>query len=140
MTRTAPFETPADEHGCGCVPAPAEPDPGTTADTMQARAIAGGLAEFGIGPARWSAAYDHETAAVMLRVETPRGLYALGIPAPGQPFPVHHRGQRIGALDCRRTYGTADSYTAALFAAFLRDRAALEIPGRGVCPAPLNMV
>lgn len=140
MTRTATFETLTDDHGCGCIPAPAEPDPGTTADIMQARAIAAGLAEFGIGPARWSAAYDHEAAAVVLRVDTPRGLYALTIPAPGEPFPVRHRGERIGALDCRRTYGTADSYTAALFAAFLRDRAALEIPGRDAFPLPQNMV
>ncbi|MDX2538828.1 hypothetical protein [Streptomyces scabiei] len=140
MTRTALPETHADDHGCGCVPAPAEPDPNTTADIMQARAIASGLAEFGIGPARWSAAYDHQAAAVVLRVDTPRGLYALAIPAPGQPFPVRHRGERIGALDCRRTYGTADSYTAALFAAFLRDRAALDIPGQGACPTPQNMV
>jgi hypothetical protein len=140
VTRTALFETHADDHGCGCVPAPAEPDPSTTADIMQARAIASGLAEFGIGPARWSAAYDHQAAAVVLRVDTPRGLYALAIPAPGQPFPVRHRGERIGALDCRRTYGTADSYTAALFAAFLRDRAALDIPGRDACPTPKNMV
>ncbi|MCZ4125994.1 hypothetical protein [Streptomyces sp. H39-S7] len=139
MTRTALFET-TDDHGCGCVPAPAEPDPATTADIMQARAIASGLAEFGIGPARWSAAYDDQAAAVVLRVDTPRGLYALAIPAPGQPFPVRHRGERIGALDCRRTYGTADSYTAALFAAFLRDRAALDIPGRDACPTPPNMV
>lgn len=140
MIRTAPFEPLADDHGCGCVPAPAEPDPGTAADIMQARAIAAGLAEFGIGPARWSAAYDHKAAAVVVRVDTPRGLYALAIPAPGQPFPVHHRGERVGALDCRRAYGTADSYTAALFAAFLRDRAALSIPGRDVCPTPQNMV
>ncbi|WP_411143134.1 hypothetical protein [Streptomyces sp. x-80] len=140
MTRTATFETPADAHGCGCLPAPAEPDPATTADIMQARAIAAGLAEFGIGPDRWSAAYDHEAAAVVLRVDTSRGLYALVIPAPGQAFPVLHRAERIGALDCRRIYGTADSYTAALFAAFLRDRAALEIPGRDVCPIAQNMV
>ena len=74
-------------------------------------------------------------------IEFPRrGLYALAIPDPGQPFPVRHRGERIGALDCRRTYGTADSYTAALFAAVLRDRAALDIPGRDACPAPKNMV
>ncbi|MER7043632.1 hypothetical protein ABT391_01775 [Streptomyces jumonjinensis] len=139
MTRTALFETTAADHGCGCVPAPAEPDPAMTADIMQARAIAEGLAEFGIGPARWSAAYDPEAAAVALRVDTPRGLYALTIPQPGQPFPVRHRGERIGALDCRRTYGTADSYTAALFAAFLRDRAALDIPGKDVC-LPRNMV
>lgn len=53
----------------------AAPDPGTTADLMQARAIASALAEFGIGPARWSAASDHQTAAVVvLRVNTPRGL------------------------------------------------------------------
>lgn len=87
MTRTALFETHADDHGCGCVPAPAEPDPGTTADIMQARAIAGGLAEFGIGPRRWSAAYDHQAAAVVLRVDTPRGLYALAIPAPASRSP-----------------------------------------------------
>jgi hypothetical protein len=140
VTRTALFATRADDHGCGCLPAPAEPDPGTIADIMQARAIAAGLAEFGIGPARWSAAYDHQAAAVVLRVDTPRGLYALTIPAPGQPFPVRHRGERIGALDCRRTYGTADSLTAAMFAAFLRGRAALDIPGRDVCPTPQNVV
>ncbi|MEV0278551.1 hypothetical protein AB0I22_19515 [Streptomyces sp. NPDC050610] len=140
MIRTAPFETLVDDHGCGCVPAPAEPGPETTADIMQARAIAAELREFGIGPARWSAAYDHEAAAVVLRVDTRRGLYALAIPAPEQPFPVRHRGERIGALDCRRTYGTADSYTAALFAAFLRDRAALDIPGRDVHPIAQNMV
>lgn len=140
MTRTALSETRADDHGCGCFPAPAEPDPGATADIMQARAIAAGLAEFGIGPARWSAAYDHQAAAVVLRVDTPRGLYALAIPVPGQPFPVRHRGERIGALDCHRTYGTADSHTAAMFAAFLRDRAALDIPGRDVCPTLQNVV
>ncbi|MGJ5898325.1 hypothetical protein ACSCBZ_41250 [Streptomyces niveiscabiei] len=140
MPRTTLSEPHADAHGCGCVPAPADPDPSTTADIMQARAIAAGLAEFGIGPARWSAAYDHQGAAVVLRVDTSRGLYALVIPAPGQPFPVHYRGERIGALDCRRTYGTADSYTAALFAAFLRDRAALEIPGRDACPTSENVV
>ncbi|MFE7118538.1 hypothetical protein ACFU99_24290 [Streptomyces sp. NPDC057654] len=134
MIRTAPSET--DDHGCGCVPAPTEPGPATTADIMQARAIAAELTEFGIIPA----AYDHEAAAVVLRVDTRRGLYALVIPAPGQPFPVRHRGERIGALDCRRTYGTADSYTAALFAAFLRDRAALDIPGRGVRPTAKNVV
>ncbi|WP_237308010.1 hypothetical protein [Streptomyces alboflavus] len=106
---------------------------------MQARAIAAGLAEFGIGAADWSAAFDPQAAAVVLRVDTPRGLYALAIPAPGQSFPVRHRGMRIGTLDCRRTYGTADSYTAALFAAFLRDRAALSIPGRDVHHAPQNM-
>ncbi len=140
MPRTASFETHADCHGCGCVPAPAEPDPGTTADIIQARAIASGLAEFGIGPARWSAAYDHQAAAVVLRVDTPRGLYALAIPAPGQPFPVRHRGVRVGVLDCRRVYGTADSLTAALFGAFLRDRAALDIPGRDVCSTLKNVV
>ncbi|MGW7292876.1 hypothetical protein ACWGIB_10875 [Streptomyces xiamenensis] len=140
MTRTALFKSQVDDHGCGCVPAPAERDPSTTADIMQARAIASGLSEFGIGRARWSTAYDHQAAAVVLRVDTPRGLYGLVIPAPGKPFPVHHRGKRIGALDCRRTYGTADSYTAALFAVFLRDRAALEIPGRDACLSPQNMV
>ena len=140
MTRTTLFETRADDHGCGCHPAPAKPDSGTTADIMQARAIAYGLAEFGIGPACWSAAYDHQAAAVVLRVDTPRGLYALAIPAPGRPFPVRHRGERIGALDCRRTYGTADSYTAALFGAFLRDRAALDFPGRDACPTTYNVV
>ncbi|ATM24855.1 hypothetical protein SMD44_p20072 (plasmid) [Streptomyces alboflavus] len=139
MSRTASFEPLAEDHGCGCVPAPAEPDPGTTTDVMQARAIAAGLAEFGIGAADWSAAFDPQAAAVVLRVDTPRGLYALAIPAPGQSFPVRHRGMRIGTLDCRRTYGTADSYTAALFAAFLRDRAALSIPGRDVHHAPQNM-
>ncbi|MGA4842100.1 hypothetical protein [Streptomyces sp. G45] len=140
MIRTAPFEPSVDDHGCGCVPAPAEPDPGTTADIMQARAIAAGLAEFGIGPAHWSAAYDHQAAAVVLRVDTPRGLYGLAIPAPGQRFPVRYQGKHIGVLECRRTYGTADSYTAALFAAFLRDRAALSFPGRDVCRGRLNVV
>ncbi|MCC3767281.1 hypothetical protein [Streptomyces sp. UNOC14_S4] len=140
MTRTATFETLAGDHGCGCLPAPAELDPGTVADIMQARAIAGGLEEFGIGPARWSAAYDREAAAVVLRVDTSRGLYALVIPAPGQPFPVRHRGGYVGALDCRRAYDTADSYIGALFAAFLRDRAALDIPGLDVCPTPRNVV
>ncbi|MFF2027004.1 hypothetical protein ACFVW2_35115 [Streptomyces sp. NPDC058171] len=140
MTRVALTETHADDYCCGYAAAPAEPNASVAADLMQARAIAGGLAEFGIGSARWSAAYDPETAAVVLRVDTPRGLYALAIPEPGQPFPVRHHGERIGALDCRRTYGTADSYIAALFAAFLRDRAALDFPGRDVCPTRQNMV
>ncbi|MFI5809179.1 hypothetical protein [Streptomyces sp. NPDC051561] len=140
MPRTALFETTDHEHGCGCVPRSAEPDPATVADIMQARAIAGSLAEFGIGSARWSTAYDHQAAAVVLRVDTPRGLYALVIPEPGQAFPVFYRGQRIGALDSRRVYGNADSYTGALFAAYLRDRAALEIPGRDASLALQNMV
>ncbi|MFJ8628592.1 hypothetical protein ACIRD3_37915 [Kitasatospora sp. NPDC093550] len=140
MPRAALTETHTDDYCCGYAAAPADPNPGVAADLMQARAIAGGLAEFGIGSARWSAAYDREAAAVVLRVDTPRGLYALAIPEPGQPFPVRHHGERIGALDSRRTYGTADSYTAALFAAFLRDRGALDFPGRDVCLTPKNMV
>ncbi|MGX2994920.1 hypothetical protein JNUCC64_11570 [Streptomyces sp. JNUCC 64] len=140
MTRAVLTETTADDYCCGYAAAPAEPNPGIAADLMQARAIAGGLGEFGIGAARWSAAYDPEAAAAVLRVDTPRGLYSLAIPAPGQAFPVRHHGERIGALDCRRTYGTADSYVAALFAAFLRDRAALDFPGRDVCPTRKNMV
>ncbi|MFE4635496.1 hypothetical protein ACFRJ1_19275 [Streptomyces sp. NPDC056773] len=140
MTRTAPIETQPEDHGCGCVPAPAEPDPATLADMMQARAIAAGLAEFGIGSARWSTAYDAAAGTVVLRLDTPRGLYALGIPEPGEAFPVYHRGQRIGALDCRRTHGTADSLTAVLFAAYLRDRAALDIPTRDVLISAKNMV
>ncbi|MBD0688538.1 hypothetical protein [Streptomyces sp. CBMA123] len=141
MPRAAALsETYAADHCCGYAAAPAESNPSIAADIMQARAIASGLAEFGIGSARWSAAYDREAAAVVLRVDTPRGLYALAIPEPGQAFPVRHRGERIGALDCSRTYGTADSYTAALFAAFLRDRAALDLPGRDGCLTPQNMV
>ncbi|MFD7583594.1 hypothetical protein [Kitasatospora sp. NPDC059817] len=140
MPRAALTETSADDYCCGYAAAPADPNPGIAADLMQARAIAGGLAEFGIGSARWSAVHDREAAAVVLRVDTPRGLYALAIPEPGQAFGVRHHGERIGALDCRRTYGTADSYTAALFAAFLRDRAALDFPGRDVCPILQNMV
>lgn len=138
MPRSAPSET--FDQVCGCFRASVEPDPGTSADIMQARSIASGLAEFGITPAHWSTAYDHDAAAVLLRVDTPHGLFALAIPAPGHPFPVYHRRQRIGALDCRRTYGTADSYTAALFAAFLRDRAALDIPGKDVCLSAKNLV
>lgn len=140
MTRTAPIETQPDDYGCGCVPAPAEPNPVTLADMMQARAIAAGLAEFGIGPSRWSTAYDIAAASVVLRLDTPRGLYALGIPEPGQAFPVYHQGERIGALDCRRTHGTADSLTAVRFAAYLRDRAALDIPRRDVLTSAKNMV
>ncbi|MEY9937627.1 hypothetical protein [Streptacidiphilus sp. MAP5-3] len=123
----------AAEDVCGCFRAPADEYTATAADTMQARAIAAGFAEFGITPAHWSAAYDAEAAAVLLRVDTPRGLFALAIPALGQPFPVYHRRQRIGALDCRRTYGTTDSYVAALFAAYLRDRGALDFPGKDRC-------
>lgn len=142
MTRTALFETHADDHGCGCFPAPAQPDPdsGATADIMQARAIAYGLAEFGIGPACWSAAYDRQAAAVVLRVDTPRGLYALAIPAPGRPFPVRHRGDRIGSPGLPPHSRQPHSYTAALFAAFLRDRAALDFPGRDACLTIYNMV
>jgi hypothetical protein len=137
VPRSAPIET---DQPCGCFPADAQPAPAVAADTMQARAIAAGLAEFGVTPAHWSTAYDAEAAAVLLRVDTPRGLFALAIPAPGHPFPVYYRRQRVGALDCRRTYGTADSYTAALFAAFLRDRAALEIPGKDVWFSAKNLV
>jgi len=138
VPRSAPTETA--EQVCGCFRAEAQAAPAVAADTMQARAIAAGLAEFGVTPAHWSTAYDAEAVAVLLRVDTPHGLFALAIPAPGQPFPVYHRRQRVGALDCRRTYGTADSYAAALFAAFLRDRAALEIPGKDVCLSAKNLV
>ncbi|WP_424212718.1 hypothetical protein ACN20G_11905 [Streptomyces sp. BI20] len=127
--------------GCACVPHPADPDPTTEADLMQARSIAGGLARYGIGPDRWSTAVDPEAGGAVLRVCAEDGtLVTLVIPAPGAPFPVHRNRRRVAALDARRVYGTRDAHVAALFVAYMRDRAALELPRVDSRPRAQNVV
>jgi hypothetical protein len=114
-------------YACGCIPA-IPPDPEHLADALQALAIARSMAGLGLAKRSYAVAFDPAAGAAVLRVETVRGLYSLIIPPVGRPFPVWHNGARNGALDARRVPGNRDSYIGALFAAYLRDRAALSFP------------
>ncbi|MFE2911453.1 hypothetical protein [Kitasatospora indigofera] len=121
MQKTAPVSA---DTGC-CQLAPAAATAVQLADLLQARAILRHLPGLGIEPRRAAAAWDAEAAAAVVRVDSPRGLWALLVPPVGQPFPVWWRGQRNGALDVRRVPATTDSATAVHLTAYLRDRAAL---------------
>ena len=116
--------TPATETGC-CQPAPAAGTAVQIADLIQARAIGRHLVRLAVDSERVAAAWDHDAAAAVVRVDSARGLWALVIPPIGRAFPVLQRGQRVGALDVRRVPATTDSAAAAHLAAYLRDRAAL---------------
>ncbi len=115
-----------DHQGCGCRPAIAPAlSPQHQADLMQARAVLAGLAEFGVRAARRSVAFDEAAQAVTVRVQSGHGLYALHIPPSGAQFPVHRNGRRDGVIGARRVPATTDSLITALYAGYLRDRAAL---------------
>ncbi|MGW2793615.1 hypothetical protein ACWC9H_27300 [Streptomyces sp. NPDC001251] len=119
-------DTGADDEACACRPAIAPAlSPQHHADMMQARAILTGLAAFGVRAARRSAAFDETAQAVAVRVQSGHGLYALHIPPAGMQFPVHRNGCRDGVIGARRVPATTDSMVTALYASYLRDRAAL---------------
>lgn len=125
MHQLTPF-TPTG-NACGCIPA-IPPNPQHLADALQALAIARSMARFGLAKCSYAVTFDPAADAVVLRVETARGLFSLLVPQVGRAFPVWQNGVRIGALDARRVPGNRDSYIGALFAAYLRDRAALAFP------------
>uniref|UniRef100_UPI00110F710C hypothetical protein n=1 Tax=Streptomyces chryseus TaxID=68186 RepID=UPI00110F710C len=111
--------------GCGCVPAARDVYGEYGADFMLGRAIAKGLAEFGVTSQRRSVAVDESAQAVAVRVATDHGIYALHIPPRGKRYTVARNGRRDGSLEARRVPSTTDSLVSALFAAYLRDRGVL---------------
>ncbi|MFF5808238.1 hypothetical protein [Streptomyces sp. NPDC012746] len=115
-----------DDDGCGCNPGIPAVATEYAADLMQARAISQILGtEFRISTNARSIAVDEAAQAVVVRILTPHGLYALHIPAVGRQFPVHRNGVRDGVLSVRRVPATSDATVALLLGAYLRDRGAL---------------